>query len=40
MRDIPWSEIIDRIIFPAILNTLQMLFFVLYFQPYLVLPLR
>ncbi|WP_336613514.1 methionine ABC transporter permease [Campylobacter californiensis] len=32
MRDIPWSEIIDRIIFPAILNTLQMLFFCFIFS--------
>lgn len=27
MRDIPWNEIIGRIILPAIINTLQMVFF-------------
>lgn len=32
MRDIPWSEIIDRIILPAIINTLQMMFFCFIFS--------
>ncbi len=32
MRDIPWSEIIGRIIFPAITNTLQMMFFCFIFS--------
>ena len=32
MRDIPWSEIIGRIILPAIINTLQMMFFCFIFS--------
>lgn len=32
IRDIPWSEIIGRIILPAIINTLQMMFFCFIFS--------